>query len=128
MTTQPLAVGATIAFQHGRVVVRLQRVRPAAYTVTVEQGTLRLHGLCRAFSASTSPPEQEYPMPECLWADAGHGPCQGGPKYRVVLRSPDRQTVRDVEGPLCFGHALAYLDRANAAGSIAVPEFEEIEQ
>jgi hypothetical protein len=51
MTTQPLAVGATIAFQHGRVVVRLQRVRPAAYTVTVEQGTLRLPGLCRAFTA-----------------------------------------------------------------------------
>jgi hypothetical protein len=83
MTTQPLAVGATIAFQHGPVAVRLQRVRPAAYTVVAEQGTLRLPGLCSAFTAEPAARAHARRIAEDLVA--GYLPAQIAARIRFDL-------------------------------------------
>ncbi|GAA1550609.1 hypothetical protein GCM10009827_084100 [Dactylosporangium maewongense] len=45
-----LAIGQQMQEQAGRVVVTLQRVTAAAWTVTVYQGTLRIEDQCASFS------------------------------------------------------------------------------
>src|SRR5688500_17259869 len=59
-TTRPLAEGETRTLTTGRIVVRLQCVRPgAAYTVVTEQGLRRLdeEGWCYAYA--TQPEAEE---------------------------------------------------------------------
>lgn len=65
--------------------------------------------------------------PACTWADSGHGECEGQPTFRVVSRrrAKPHQEIDRVE-PFCARHAIVFVNRAVAAGSIALVDYEPI--
>lgn len=77
---------------------------------------------------SNQAPAPGGPPSVCTWVNSGHGKCEGTPTFRVVSRrrAAPHKLIDTVE-PFCVRHAITFVNRAVAAGSIALVDYEPIQ-
>ncbi|MEV4122879.1 hypothetical protein [Micromonospora sp. NPDC049645] len=66
-------------------------------------------------------------MSEATCLRAARGGCDGRPTFALVFRGSTSTEVTDTEGPFCFGHGMAEIDRALAAASMARVDLEPVQ-